>query len=457
MTVYRRAVISLKLHLKKIVKNGLATLVAAAIVVNLAGCARISDRWQDFMNRISGDQTDIYTNSGNDLADIEFFQLITAAIRGDNDIGMYYRSIPTRQLDGLTIDEFQRYIQLLRRGISGDIHSFTSMSDEDLEKQRGSMIEQLPEHRALIESSFAYWIIYRQSGKTDEKFAFYMQTDDEDRTYLSAEWVRQILKLADYSTLYFDAIDRAQADALAFLIDQNEAKSPVTLAKAEKLINFYQNNISSRTSEYSLSVARIDYLAFDQFGITNLDQTQSVSRSVGFRIDSSGLITSDDYIQDVLKPEDIEIYLGDELVFTLGETDEDELVKVRSYRLEDIIGEPYFHNDDTCTTYNDGVSLLKLTYKGIIVSARGSCRDHTSWNGVVIGAIITGDEFKLGSGLAVNQTEEELLKKYPFIKEAGYRLKGQYEGGRVNLNISVIDGIIVKLEFIFAPGDSFDV
>jgi hypothetical protein len=178
---------------------------------------------------------------------------------------------------------------------------------------------------------------------------------------------------------------------------------------------------------------------------------------VGFRIDSAGEITSDDYIQDVLKPEDIEIYLADEFVLTLGETDGDELIKVRSYRLENTIGKPYFHNDDTCTTYNDGVSFLKLTYKGIIVSARGTCNNHASWNGVVLGAIITGSEFKLGSGLAVNQTEEELLKRYPFIKESGYRLKGQFEGGRVNLNITVIDGLIAKLEFIFVPRDNYDV
>jgi hypothetical protein len=435
----------------------MAVMLIAAITVNLSGCEALSNRWQDFVNRISGEQSEIYTNNGSDLDDIDLIQLITAAIKADGDSGMYYRSIPTGQLDGLTLDEFQRYIQLLKRGISGDIHSFASMSGEDLVKQQNAMLERLPEQADLIGSSFAYWIIYRQSGKTDERFAFYMQTDSEGKIYLSAEWVRQILELADYSTLYFDAIDRGQADALAFLIDQEEAKNPVTIAKAEKLIDFYQNNISSRTSEYSLSTARLDYLAYDQFGITNPDLTQSVSRSVGFRIDSAGEITSDDYIQDVLKPEDIEIYLADEFVLTLGETDGDELIKVRSYRLENTIGKPYFHNDDTCTTYNDGVSFLKLTYKGIIVSARGTCNNHASWNGVVLGAIITGSEFKLGSGLAVNQTEEELLKRYPFIKESGYRLKGQFEGGRVNLNITVIDGLIAKLEFIFVPRDNYDV
>ena len=311
------------------IKRILASLIIAGMVLPIGGCVRVNNAWNEMIYSIRGEQAEAY-NTNQKLKSVELMQRLTASIRGDSDLAQYYRSIPARQLDDLSMDEFQRYIRLLRRGISGDVHSFTPLSEDELNTQKQAMLEQLPQQRELIESSTAYWILYRQSGRTDERFAFYLQLDEAGDVYLSADWVRRVLQIADYTTLYFDAIDTSNADALAFLIDQNNPDDPVVHAKAARLIEFYNNSISSRTSEYSLSTARMDTVAFDQFGITNPDLTQSVSRAVSFKADDSGMIRAVDVVQDELKPEDTIVQLEDDLVFQFAAMEEDELVQVSS-------------------------------------------------------------------------------------------------------------------------------
>jgi hypothetical protein len=419
-----------------------------------SGCMRISSAWREITGNIRGADDDVMA-VGQRLSEIELVQLLTNAVRGDAELPAYYNSISVRQLDGLTLDEFQQYIRFLRRGISGDVHSFTVMSESELIQNQEDMIAAVPQFQELIEASSAYQIIYRQSGKSDEKFAVYFQQAEDGSVYLSSVWIRQILKLNAYATLYFDAIDSSDTEALAYLLDQSNPNSPVILAKAEFLIDFYKNNISSRTSEYSLKSARVDNISYDQFGIVNLDGTQSVSRTVSFHIDQQEQLNARDKIVNVLNVEDLAVYRNDQLLFTLAERDDDRYVRTWSYRLEQATGLPFEHDDGNCKPYGDGVSLMNLVYNGLKISVQGDCQEHKSWNGIVRSASLIDTNYHTGSGLMPGMSEDELLVRYPFAAESGYRLRFASAGGTVSMNVILENKTIDRIELSFIPLESY--
>lgn len=431
-----------------VLKKTTIVFIALAMLLTLGGCVRINTAWHDLTGRLGIDEPDNIATARR-LNEIEMVKLLTSAVRGDQDLTLYYNSISSRQLNGLTLDDFHQYIRLLRRGISGDIHSFTVMDESVLEEQKQLMLDALPDQKELIDSSIAYWIVYRQSGRNDEKFAVYLQLDQDGQVYLSSEWIKQILKLSGYANLYFDALDKSDSEALAFLMNQDDTDRRVVESKADFLVKFYQNNISSRTSEYSLNMARIDSMAYDQFGIINPDQTQSVSRTVTFSIDNTGVLKALDNVTNVLARDDLRVLLNGEPLFTVAARSNDSFERVWSYRLEQATGMPFLHDDSNCKPYVDGVDLINLSYNGISISAQGDCQDHDSWNGIIRSLSITNAMYHTGSGLRPGQPVEELLIRYPFADQSGYRLRIQVEGGTVTMNVSVEDDVIKKIDFSF--------
>lgn len=430
------------------IKKIAATIVVLSIALSLGGCVRINTVWYDLTDRLGLEKAD-NISAARRLNEVEMIKLLTSAVRGDEELSTYYNSITVKQLNGLTQDEFHQYIRLLRRGISGDIHSFTVMDESELAEQKIQMNSTLPDKQELIDSSVAYWIIYRQSGRNDERFAVYLQLDEDGQVYLSSEWIRQILQLSNFANLYFDALDKTDSQALSFLINQDNKDTNVTKAKAEFLVDFYQNNISSRTSEYSLNMARIDRIAYEQFGIINPDLTQSVSRTVAFTIDNAGMLRAEDSVTNVLAREDLDILLNGEPVFTIASRSNNTFERVWSYRLEPLIGKPFAHDDNNCKPYVDGVDLINLSYNGIAISAQGDCQDHESWNAVIRSASLTSEMYHTGSGLRPGRSVEEILIRYPFADQSGYRLKAQVDGGTVTMTVTVEDEIIKKIDFNF--------
>ena len=118
-----------------------------------------------------------------------------------------YDRIPDRQKDGLTLDQFQQYIRLLRRGISGNVTSFSEMSEDEITAVRSQIGEQLPEQADNLDTLSGFWIHYQETGRVVEKFAIYVRESEGQSPDLYGDWARQILDLQDLAMLYFDALD----------------------------------------------------------------------------------------------------------------------------------------------------------------------------------------------------------------------------------------------------------
>ncbi|MEA4888721.1 MAG: hypothetical protein VB070_04565 [Clostridiaceae bacterium] len=380
------------------------------------------------------------------LSDYELIQKTADAISSKSDIASTYDSIPAKQLDGLSQDQFQQYIEFLRRGISGELASFSQMSDAEETEIKEEILARLPEQKTLVANLQGFWLYYQESGRDEAKFGVFIQSSKDQPAGISKEWVERILDLQDLSSLYFDAIDQSDTAALAVLLKPQALSQDILNLRAQRIIDFYQNNISSRSSDFKLTYARMDGIGFDELGITNPDQSQSVSRSIELVGQPDRSCRIIDVIPDVINTADFQVYYTDKYLMQIGQYIKDEPVQIKSRDLESIIGAPLLHDDTTCTTAANGTQRLILSYQSLDLKAVGSCFRHSRWNGQIIDIKIHDQACHIGSGLRPGQTVEDILSVYPFANETGYIVRGNTDAGAVQLHFTIEQDVISAIE-----------
>lgn len=385
------------------------------------------------------------TESDDYLSESALIQHLALAINGQEDFATAYQAIPQDQRDGLTEDEFQRYMRLLRRGLSDRVLSFSAMSSEDLTTVQEKMRTQLPQQRQLIDSTRGYWLHFGSNALTTERLAIYCQVNAEGRAYLDRDWVAQIVRLGDFSNLYFDALDQRDETALSELLVPTLADRIARKSIAYSLSNFYRYQVESTTDEFLLLDARIDLLSFKESLLVAIGPRQDMTRSVEFTPTPEGAFAVKDWLPEQLNEEDADIYLDDKLLIRIGGEISSSFVTQTSSTLERKLGKPVLHDDSNCTVQEDGKSLLRLSYDGIELTILGECSDHYYWRGQVISATLTGSSFRLGSGLRPGNPAELLYARYPFISVGPRSALAELPGGEVELKASIETGFIKSL------------
>ena len=426
-------------------KKWLVCLLAALIMAMLVSCSGAGIVWQDLIPDSLRTLGQKQANSGL-LSEYELIQMIADAIRNDDDMTLAYDSIPDRQLDGLTLDQFQQYIRFLRRGVSGELDSFSKMSDAEEETVRQKILERLPDRQQLAANLQGFWLYYQETGRAQQKFGIFVLTGEDQAAMLSAEWVRRILDLQDVATLYFDAIENNDVDALAILLEPLHLSEDILRLRAGHLIDFYKNNISSRTGEFVLTYARIDGIGFEEFGITNPDLSQSVSRVIEMVGLTDQSCRIDDVIPEVLNADDLKIFLGGKYLLQLGQYENGEPYQVQSGDLESIIGAPALHDDTTCVTTGSGSQKLTLTYQSLKLKAEGTCFRHSRWSARITYLELLDQACRLGSGLGPGQSVDDILKHYPFANETNFMISGKSDGGAVKVIFFIDQSIITAID-----------
>lgn len=399
----------------------------------------------------SGQQKPDVTNpavlpeSSDFLSESALIQHLALAINGQEDLATAYQAIPQDQRKGLTEDEFQRYIRLLRRGLPDRVLSFSAMSPSDLKAVQEKMLTQLPQQRQLINSTRGYWLHFGNNALTTERLAIYCQVNPEGRAYLDRDWIAQVVRLGDFSNLYFDALDQQEDTALSELLVSTLPDQTAREFIAYNLINFYRYKVESTTDAFLLLEARIDLVSFQENLLVPIGPRQDMTRSVEFSPTPEGAFAVKDWLPDVLNEGDADIYFNDKLLIRVGGVLSSSFVTQSSSTLERKLGKPLLHDDSNCSVQENGQSLMRLSYQGIDLTILGECSDHYYWRGHVISATITDPSFRLGSGLGPGNPEELLYARYPFISVGQRSALAQLEGGTVELKASIESGFIKSL------------
>jgi|LSQX01.2.fsa_nt_gb hypothetical protein len=421
----------------------IALLIIFVLVFSTTACSQSNDSWlTGYLSFFGQGQA-----GGGNLTANQLAQKIADAVRNDSNVTDAFNTIPDRQRDGLSLDEFQQYVRFLRRGVAGAVTSFSEMTTEETEKARQKVLDRLPEQEEQLADLAGFWIHFQERENFPGQIGIYVRQPQNQAADLYSDWVRRILELKDLAALYFDALERHDQAALAFLLETVELPEKVVQIRAGRLIDFYSNNITSRSAEFKLTHAEIDSIGFEEFGIINPDKSQSVSRKIELMRRPGGGFFIDDILPEVMQPEDQTIFFQNQQLMQIGFFDSGEPVQVQSGDLESIIGPPLLHDDTVCVTTGSGVQRLNLQYASALeLRAEGSCFRHSRWSGQIKFLRLENPDTSLGSGLRPGDTKDTLLQQYPFAEEAGFIIRSQLDRGSIKLRFIMEDEKIAAIE-----------
>ncbi len=389
--------------------------------------------------------TDILVDN-NYLSIHVLVQRIVDSIRSDSDLENLFQSIPSRQREGVNLDQYQQYIRLLRRGITGDISSFSIMGTDELEEIQDDMIVQRPDQASLINDMRGVWLYFREIGRYEEKFAIFLEQADGSPPVLSYDWISQILYLSEVSVLYFDAIDRSDVDALTVLLshEQPDRTTDILKTRARRIIDYYQNNVGTRPSEFRVLKAQIDCLQFEAFSAASQARQTAVSRVIEIKSKSDQQYEINDTIPDEIHHLDLNVFYSEQHLFKLASVDSERQPEtIRSNVFESIVGEPIKHNDSNCNAVGN-IQRITLSYDSMDILVEGTCFRHSRWEGSVRQVLIHDSQCRLGSGIRPGQTVNDILRRYPFADETGFVIAGQFDGGSVQMIFTVDEDDIIE-------------
>lgn len=379
------------------------------------------------------------------IGEAALIQHLISAIDGQEAIDFAFAAIPSAQRSDLTADEFQRYILLLRRGLTDKVVSFEPMQPKALEKVQSELLIKLPQQRQLIAQTRGYWLNFNENNYSLNQFGVYYQVDTKGRAYLDRSWISQILRIGDFARLYFNALDQRDAAALSDLLAPTLPDLDARTAITRSLQYFYRYQVDSATPEFVMLDARIDLMRFSENLSVAIGPKLETIRTMKFTPTPDGAVLVDDWLPSKLAAEDTDVFLNDALLFRMGGDPKSSLVTVSSTVIEKKLGKPLLHDDSNCTLQEDNRSLIRLSYNGIDITVLGECRNHYYWRGQIISATLKDPSFRLGNGLRPGDAASRLYDSYPFISVGTRAATLTSTAGEVELKASVEEGSVKAL------------
>lgn len=187
-------------------------------------------------------------------------QAIILAMNDNSQLADVYASLPVGSLDGISQDEFRRFVQAVRPVSGESIRSFTPISDVARTAYLQELVSLRPELQQLAEASTFYQLNYgdpkQRSANGEPMLLLAIQTREDGTPYIAYAWSQAIIRLHDYVRLYFSAIETAANDAsegaaLRFLLKQErvpfrgDGQLTYLQEKTDQLLRYYAETVST--------------------------------------------------------------------------------------------------------------------------------------------------------------------------------------------------------------------
>ncbi|MDI9498557.1 MAG: hypothetical protein QM270_08775 [Bacillota bacterium] len=170
------------------------------------------------------------------LTQFQLVQKLVDAIAGRSDGETIYESIPRQQLDGLSYEEFQQYIDVLAGILANQPTSFVPVALSERDQQITSMIQHGEAWRELAEHSLFFWLETARTPDTGERFGIAIQVRADQQPYLARDWVTHAVDVYKYAQIYIQAIHESNAPLLASMIYSGIADDEVRQLKARDIL-----------------------------------------------------------------------------------------------------------------------------------------------------------------------------------------------------------------------------
>ena len=444
---HKTTMVTLRVHIT-------AVLLVVLIAFFTVGCSDLSGLIQSFIDARSGlGENEEYVENSN------LIRLFSSCLSDPEQIKTVYSSVPSGQLDGMSLSEFEEYVGILTRlgDEKGAMRSFQILKDDDQIRIREEMIRELPSQEDLLSRCVPVKLDFEVVQEDDSTMIFFQEKDDGS-LYLSSEWVRQCTELYRFSELYFRALQDQNVDAVYSMMqnsyqNRNYSFSGATIRlKAQEMCRFYLLRVKAEFDDYRINALDITKIVFDQQGVLDEELLKYEPRIVTVARSDFGGILIQDILTNALKIKDLYLYIGDSRTARIGDYS-------NNVFFESLFGDPILTTvskvpedggpSDFATSEYD----LIVDYPTVRINLRGTIDANGAWEGVITRIMIgsTGPDFSLGKSIRVGMTLDEFMEDYPFADETGfilstenddqgYRLKIRLSGG----NEEIVSGIILE-------------
>jgi hypothetical protein len=404
-------------------------------------------------------------------------ELVTC-LSDTSKIESVYNSIPSKQLDGISVALFGEYITALThfQNQQGVIKTFRIVSDQDKKILLDQIAQNSHKYEDIIGASIPVELTYVSELTSVQPVYIYIQADSNGTPYLSQTWVQACMDIYDFSALYFQALEEQNEEAVASMINRsqvplNEAFSDAVIQfKAKELGKFYHVNVKSAFADYQILSFDVSQMTYLQPEVLNEITLSSQAKVVRFVRDSLNNITIKDSVSDPLSSKDFYLYyqgakdirigdradskqfqglFGDPIIMLTGE-----LITLAADPA--VSGSPVNGTGPVTPTPAEGpeqVRNIVLSYSSASITIRGNVYDDGSWDGQIIRIRLRADnqDFYLGENIHAGMTRNDLLMVYPFADQTDYLISTTVDDQKYEMsfefsvdNPSIISG--VKLE-----------
>jgi len=386
------------------------------------------------------------TGKSNYLSAYALAQKLAEAINSADQTAAVFQSIPDRQRPEILLDDFVQYIALLRRGITGTITELEKISPEEMTV----MAKDLRFSANLHHLGFNFY--FKPAGKQTQTMAIFLQQAEDGLPYLDKAPVTKALAIHNFAALYFDAIDRSDQDALSVLVrSRSDIRAP-RLLKAERILNFYRSEIVTTSPSFQVVRLMPDRIVYAQQIYIDKKKDQIGTRTMTVFADGAAGFLIDDPIPDQLDAKDLKVLVDGETLFDLSKLSGTRLPQITSSQVTPLLGQQTLHNDFTCTVVEGSTRAMTAYYNGFVITGTGRCDEHRFWRVDLQTAVLGDPRLSLGTGLAVGDSLDTLLMKYPFLDETSFQISRMVGTHQITMQFAVENQRISRITMKVSNG-----
>lgn len=374
-------------------------------------------------------------------------QAMVQAINNDDTCKAMYDSLPSSAIKDIDFSTFQKYIGSLRPRKQEKIYNIRRLTESQKKAMVFTVSSVWTGMNDLAQNSQFFYLDYVYMDLQPTSIVVALQSREDGTPYFSPDWVNAINTIADFSALYFNAIQTKNLPALEFILAQGNqptaqptAFSSIAKEKARIIYDYYCNqgnqaNYLLRTDLIMPGVMRIQQEFIE-------GKEQATQRLVSiYRI--NGKYTIAEPIESNLKEEDSQLYAYGLPLSDLSTNPQ--TLTLSSDDLQMILGKvKSLTETDEEGSYQAEYFGLKLLFKGTADLAA------QTWQGEIRQIEVSSRIYSFGPNqhIQVGSPVAQLLTSYPFADATQYTLAGTFQGQKVQLSMITKDERIERMVWI---------
>lgn len=453
MTTGKNTVEMKKKLINRIKKTNLLLSMILVLSLFLSGClgAASNKIKSDFSLKKEKTDYKLQLNNGGEITDISLISAFIDVINKNATAQEVYFAIPEKIKEDLTLNEFSLYIKALTFPQSKEISEFKRVSNEKKKEFIVALTTDVSKLALAAENSEFYQLIYTSESLDQNNISSIIGIQHliDGQAYLSADWIRNVNKIYEFSRLYFNAIEDRDEEMLSWLLVQGylppieDAIVEIENHKASLLIDYYRYNVVTESDKNIPTLLLPNTIQYMQ-ELEEVDENQNKFRTCSFNQINNRITVFDPYPERI-KNYHLNVFYED--MFLLTWSSNGIRQNYSSLIFNTILGEPNIRRINMSDPVEEEeAEFWRIVYDEIsfIIKGEGNNTSKT-WSGVIERLEIDENSTNISLGdikgapdsMYYNMPLSDFYRQYPFSPEVDYTIAGNEQDQNIALIVQV--------------------